>query len=752
MPSSVERGILDEVFGADNYVSQITFQKTGGAGSFAGGTNVLASVGDYILWYCKDIHRIKYRQQWAAGAKDDASGYRWLKSVDGAQRSLSVVERRKGEVLGQGRIYKPDNLTSQTTRVGQTTVFPVSLAGRSFRPSAGGWKTNREGMARLVRSDRIHTARNSIQYIRFTDDFPVQAINNIWTDTLTGNFTDDKVYVVQTAAKVVQRCMLMCTDPGDLVLDPTCGSGTTAYVAEQWGRRWITTDTSRVALTLARTRLMAARFPYYHLADQWPPISTAMGDKDIKETLKHGKPSVPEDRADIRKGFLYERVPHVTLKSIANNEEIDAIYERWQATLEPQREKINKAAKKRWEDWELPRLPADDLDETERVSAWKTLAKQNVADGSKAAEVLAEWWDGRRARQREIDESIANRADQELLYDRPYEDKKRVRVTGPFTVESLSPHRTISAEDKSRLSVQGEADDAGAVRNLRVLGPDDFGRMILENLQKAGVQNTYKGERLTFDTLEPYAGEWIQGAGEYTTKGEETKRVAVCIGPEHGTVGSLLVKEAAKEAVKGIGFDILLVAGFAFDASVNEESKQYGKLTVLPVRMNSDLAMGELLKKTGAGSLCPDLGETDILIRPGKPEEMGAGEGAPKDYRVVEVRGDDVYDPTTGEVRSGKAVDPETGEEVHDSRDDVACWFLDKSYNGESFFVRHAYFTVADDPYAKLKRALRAEVDEDAWSLIYSTVSRPFPKPETDKIAVKVINHYGDEVMQVYGV
>lgn len=749
------RVLLDEVFGADNCVSVITFQKTSGTGSFAGRTTKLSAVNDYLLWYAKDIERVKYRQTYRFKAIDSGgSAYRWLEFPDG--RRLRPPASAVNDIPRDARRFRGTDLTSQTVREAQTTVYPVPWEGRAWRPGKRGWATNQAGMQRLKAASRLIGLGNTLSFVRFYDDFPYFPYNNLWDDTTVAGFGDPKVYVVQTTRKVVERIMLMSTDPGDLVVDPTCGSGTTALVAEQWGRRWITTDTSRVALTLARTRLMAGRFPYYHLADQWPQITTAMGDADIKQTLKHEKPAMDEKRADIRRGFVYERVPHITLKSIANNEQIDKIYERWQTTLEPLREKINKAAQRKngqkWEEWELPRLPADDMDDNERATAWKSLAKQNIAEGSESAGLLAEWWDGRRARQREIDESIQNRADQELLYDRPYEDKKRVRVTGPFTVESLSPHRTISAEHKSRLSVQGEAADDGAVRTMKVFGPDDFGRMVLENMRKAGVQNTYKDERLKFDTLHPHAGEWIQGSGEYTDKSGTVKRVAICIGPEHGTVGSLLIKEAAKEAVKGIGFDMLLVAGFAFDATVTEEAKQYGNLTVLPVRMNNDLAMGELLKKTGAGNLFTVFGEPDVEVRSAKPEEMGTRTGKPADYIVVEVRGIDVYDPTTGEVRSGVAVDPETGKEIHDSRDDVACWFLDTDYNGESFFVRHAYFTGADDPYAKLKRAMRAEIDEEAWELVYSTKSRPFPKPTSGKIAVKVVNHYGDEVMQVYGV
>jgi adenine-specific DNA-methyltransferase len=324
----------------------------------------------------------------------------------------------------------------------------------------------------------------------------------------------------------------------------------------------------------------------------------------------------------------------------------------------------------------------------------------------------------------EIDAAIAKHAETETLFDQPYEDKKRVRVSGPFTVESLSPHRTISVEEKKQLAEVGKHG-----MKMRIIGPDDFATMIIDNLRKAGVQNTVKGERLKFDTLNPYAGEWIHAEGRYAEADGTERRAAICIGPEHGTVGAQLIKEAAKEAVKGVGFDILIVCGFAFDPSVSEEAKRYGKLTVLAARMNPDLAMGdELLKKTGAGNLFMVFGEPDVAIKKQKDGQI-----------VVEINGLDVYDPTTGEIRSS-------------STDDIACWFIDTDYNGESFFVRHAYFTGADEPYEKLKRALRAEIDEAAWSSLYSTTSRPFPRPDTGKIAVKVINHYGDEVMKVFEV
>jgi adenine-specific DNA-methyltransferase len=467
----------------------------------------------------------------------------------------------------------------------------------------------------------------------------------------------------------------MTTDPGDLVLDPTCGSGTTAYVAEQWGRRWITCDTSRVALALARTRLMAAKYPYYYLADDYPQITQKNTDEAIKNYLRQSVKSADHSSTDIRKGFIYERVQHVTLKSIAHNPDIQ--------------------------------------------------------EGMTRAE---------------IDVAIARHAESETLYDQPYENKKIVRVSGPFTVESLSPHRVLSTADE---------DMNGAVTQQEAQREQDFATMILDNLRKAGVQNTKKGERLKFNTLDPYAGRWLHAVGEYTDAEGKTKRVAISIGPEQGTVSPQQVKEAAKETVQGVGFDLLLVCGFAFDPHVSEEAKRYGTLMVLPTRINPDLAMGdELLKKTGAGNLFMVFGEPDVEIRSVQPQmtQMNAdikdlylrksvksADNLSSDQIVVEIKGVDVYDPTTGAIRSS-------------TPDEIACWFIDTDYNGESFFVRHAYFTGADEPYDKLKRALKAEIDEAAWASLYRTVSRPFLKPESGKIAVKVINHYGDEVLKVFEV
>jgi adenine-specific DNA-methyltransferase len=678
------RVLLDEVFGPENSVSTISFAKTTG---FSG--NYISSVTDSILWYAKAAGSLKFRPIWMEKAAGDEGASKY--------RPLHTIKALQGSAYDGERLATSDQLTSQGALL--TSEQEIEFAGKRWLPPAGlHWKTTVGGMRRLCRAGRVFVEGESLRYVRFLEDLPVFPATNIWLE-IGGvqSRTDPKIYVVQTATEAVKRCVLMTTDPGDLVLDPTCGSGTTAYVAEQWGRRWITIDTSRVAIALARTRLMAARFPFYLLADSTDGL--------IKEAEMSGHippAPLPRTESDVRRGFVYKRVPHISLKSIANNEEIDEIHARFQGRLEPLRAKINEHYSAKWEEWQVPReLPP-------------TPAKRG--DGGGAA-LLQEYWILRCDRQAEIDASIVRRADVELLNDKPYEDYKRIRVAGPFTVESLSPHRMLST-DIERPATEREAE--------RQTGPGQFETLILENLRTAGVQNTVKKERLKFERLEPYAGTWIQGVGEYTENGK-ARRVAVAIGPEHGTVGAELVKEAAKEAVQGVGFDLLIVAGFAFDPHVSEEAKRYGKLVVLPTRINPDLQMGdELLKKTGAGNLFMVFGEPDVRIDRRRDGKV-----------VVEIKGVDVYDPTTGEIRSN-------------TTDDIACWFIDSDYNDESFFVRHAYFTGAGEPYEQLKRALRAEVNEAAWSALYSTKSYPFDPPSTGKIAVKVINHYGDEVLKVY--
>jgi adenine-specific DNA-methyltransferase len=629
------RCLMDEIFGSENFISQISFEKTT---SFE--SNTLASTSDYLIWFSKNKEGIKYKQLFKdktlGGEK--ASNYDWIQLPNNSTRKLTPSEiESSDQILKTGMVFAIGDVRSSGWT--ESGSFDFNFHGHIYKPSSNThWKTTSDGMNKLAEANRLIVTGQTLMYKRFLDDFPVFELSNHWDD-VRPSFQQNKIYIVQTIEKVIARCMLMTTDPGDLVLDPTCGSGTTAYVAEQWGRRWITCDTSRVALALARTRLMSARFPYYLLADSYE------GAKKEMELTGQPQPAV-EKTSDIRHGFVYKRVPHITLKSIANNPDI----------------------------------------------------KEGLT-------------------RREIDEAIARHADTEILYDQPYEDNKRLRVTGPFTVESLSPHRMQDKSARPSAEAHAQKEDSA----------NQFSTIILENLKEAGVQIRFKDERIKFTYLDQYAGEWIQARGEYVDKEGKNRTVAVAIGPEYGTVSSTFIKEAAKEAVRGVGFDVLLICGFAFEADVAEETKRFGNLNILITRMNPDLAMSnELLKKTKTGNLFTVFGEPDIKITK-----------QPSGKVIVEINGVDVYDPTTGQVRSN-------------STDDIACWFIDTDYNQESFFVRHAYFTGNDQPYEKLKKALKAEIDESAWADLYSTTSRPFDLPKTGKIAVKVINHYGDEVLKMY--
>jgi adenine-specific DNA-methyltransferase len=468
-------------------------------------------------------------------------------------------------------------------------------------------------------------------------------------------------------------------------------------VAEQWGRRWITIDTSRVALALARSRIMGARYPYYLLADS--------REGQLKEAeLSQKPPSESPTHNTIRQGFVYERVPHITLKSIANNTEIDVIWEKYQESLESLQSKLNQALKQQWEEWEILR---------EAKKKWPEAAK----------EIHRQWWEQRIARQREIDASIAAKADSEYLYDKPYEDNKKVRVAGPFTVESISPHRVLGVDENDELIDPLHAAGKGAG------GEDEFVRMILENLKISGVQQAHKEDKLNFTSVTPWPGEMICAEGRYLEGNESVeteKRAAIFIGPEFGTVSRPDLVAAAREAGDA-EFDVLITCAFSYDAHSSEFSK-LGRIPVLKARMNADLHMADDLKNTGKGNLFVIFGEPDIDILTTENDKI-----------QVKINGVDVFHPNTGEVRSNGA-------------DGIACWFIDSDYNEESFFVRQAYFLGANDPYKALKTTLKAEINEEAWESLNSDLSRSFSKPKSGRIAVKVINHLGDEVMKVFRV
>jgi adenine-specific DNA-methyltransferase len=758
------RALMDEVFGGNNAISQIAFQKTTSSSS-----DELSAIFDYLLWYRKS-DAAKYRALFIEKSPGDAGAtqYAWGQRQDGLRRTLSDwVSRDTPEA--DLRIFAHDNILSQRPVQGED-VKSFSHNGMRYDARKGTFKTDLTGLRRLSISDRLMFIGNTLRYVRFLNDFNIYPYSNLWTDTTTSGFADPKLYVVWTNKTVIERCILMSTDPGDLVLDPTCGSGTTAYVAEQWGRRWITIDTSRVALALARARIMGARYPYYLLAD------SKEGQRKEGEITRTPPKETPT-RGDIRQGFVYERVPHITLKSIANNAEIDVIWEKWQETLEPLRGRLN-AALGRGASFETPapqapqdegnstlasRLPQDE--EAPNSTSWPPHAEEapdamigpphaeerpqgasrsaheadagnSLAKGEErpweeweipreaasdwpeeAVKFHSDWWAARIARQKEIDASIAAKAEFEYLYDKPYSDNSRIRVAGPFTVESLSPHRVMAVDEDDSLIDGLDLADPGA-------GWNDFAQMVLEHLKTSGVQQAHKEDRIAFTALTPWPGDLVCAEGRYL-EGDRERRAAIFLGPEFGTVARADLVEAAREAADA-RFDVVIACAFNFDAH-SAELERIGRIPILKARMNPDLHMAGELKNTGSGNLFVVFGEPDIAVEP-------AGE----DRIRVKIKGVDVFKPQTGEIESGG---PNT----------IALWFIDTDYNEESFFVRHAYFLgAATDPYKALKTTLRAEIDEEAWASLRSDTSRPFPKPKSGRIAVKVINHLGDEVMKVF--
>ncbi|GAB4355043.1 MAG: site-specific DNA-methyltransferase [Gammaproteobacteria bacterium] len=867
------RALMDEVFGDENFVNLITFQKTSSSTS-----GYLGGVADYLLWYGKRKELLKFHAPYYEKklGGDAFQAYNKVRFPDGSITPLSSVN-----VDGNtdADVIRIDNITSQSMGrdkgEGAASWFPVEIRGRSILPSQKvRWKTNEAGMQRLLLAGRLYPSKNSLGYIRRLNDFSAAAFHHIWTDTLISGSALEKNYVVETLPLVIQRCMLMTTDPGDLVVDPTCGSGTTAYVAEQWGRRWITIDTSRVALALARARIMGARYPYYLLAD------SPEGQRKEAE-ITRSAPSSRPTHGDIRHGFVYQRVPHITLKSIANNAEIDVIWERFEEQLKPLREELTQHLPDRWLAGYRKKQKYD-VEVPPEIQEWE-IPREFPSDWPEAARPLHEkFWELRIARQKEIDASIAAKADFEYLYDKPYEDKSKVRVAGPFTVESLSPHRVLAVDENDEL-VDQVTEGRGAY------GEEvGFVEMILDNLRTAGVQQAHKEDKIDFVSLVPWPGDLICAEGTIVASGQwivDSKkgarsahdqpstnhnslttneyRAAIFVGPEFGTVTRPDLVEAAREAADA-GFDVLISCAFSYDAQCGELRK-LGRLAILQARMNADLHMATDLKNTGKGNLFVIFGEPDITVvseewlvdskgsrvapyeifkvvsgvdslaeingldrerlqsdaaiscrreiwdyladaacgkldsgqrrrRTGKEYHGGVSSvawrcagltggtgdlcGAFAKARISErsdfqqlverLRRDQQDAPRAGEITIHQplatnhyaqlrihGVDvfhPQTGEVRSDGPEGIACWFIDTDYNEESFFVRHAYFLGAGDPYKALKTSLKAEIDEEAWASLNSDTSRPFPKPASGRIAVKVINHLGDEVMKVFRV
>ena len=723
------REVMDEIFGSGNFVSLITFSKTTGTTG-----ELLAGTADYVLFYAKRIDKVKYRQIFNVKelGGDGSSMYAMAELASGIRRRMTAAERETSDALPLNtKPFRLSDITSPRVRDGRTGYFEVQVKGHSFLPRKGEWKTHLAGINRLVKAQRLDAAGNSPAFVRYMEDFAAFPISNVW-GAIAG--AADKFYVVQTSPKVIERCMLMTTDPGDLVLDPTCGSGTTAYVAEKWGRRWITCDTSRVAVTLAKQRLMTASFDYF--------------------TLRY-----PHE--GLKGGFIYKTVPHVTLKSIANNPEIDAIYEWLHPGIDAALAGLNAGLA---QESVRPEL-VEGLEQTSTSSA-RTGVVFAVTEGVRKGQKLAlgpkgvallEWevpfdyppeWPAVRttpyaltgpvvdafkafhtARQRmqaEMDRSIAAQADNETLYDQPEKSKNKLRITGPFTVEAVPFPTMLSLEEHSAQSTRGlEANFA----DMSVARSDNTSRQHTwrDELLKAGIRGK-GGQMLKFAELEVLPGTTCLHASGHLDTGE---RVVISFGPEHGALEQRQVEHALSEA--GDLFPrpkMIVFCAFAFDPEAAKDIDALKGITALKAQMNTDL-LTEDLKKASSKSTTNQsfwlMGQPDVHLT-----------ALPDGLWQVEVNGFDYFDTTKGELVSG-------------GKAKIAAWSLDTDYDGRSLFPHQFFFPMAgkDEGWMKLKKDIRAELDEDLLKHFVGTVSLPFEAGANNTVAVKIVDDRGIESLKI---
>jgi len=691
------REILDETFGGENFCSVITFRKTSSANSPDAKVNVLGTVADYLVWYAKDRDRVKYRQPYIEKAVggEGAGQYTWHQPQYGMPKSITDADREKiaADESAAMRLLRPDNLAS----AGYSDVLSGEFSYQSspYDPPANShWKTTLEGLGRLDKADRVIPIGKRVYYKRFIGDFPVFPMNNIWLDTGSSGFADPRIYVVQTVTRAVERCMLMTTDPSDLVFDPTCGSGTAAFVAEKWGRRWITCDTSRVATTLAKQRLMTASFDYYEL--KYP-------------------------HEGLRGGFIYKTVPHVTLKSIANNPEIDEIWERMHPAIDRALAKLNAALKAQGapfkvgeggrkgmtldfakggalQEWEVPfDSPAD----------WKLGARQ-AFDAFHGA---------RQAMQRRMDDSIAAHADQETLYDQPALSKDKLRITGPFTVEAV-PFPTVLALDEAEQPPEADASIARSGESARQHGWRD-------ELLKTGIRGK-GGQMLRFAELETLPDtRHLHCTGHLRDTGE---RVVVSFGPEYAALEQRQVELAMREAGELFPRPKMIVfCAFTFDPEAAKDIDATKGIVALKAQMNTDLLTEDLKKNRSSNQSFWLMGQPDVDVRQNKDGKY-----------VVEVNGYDYFDTAKGELKSG-------------GKGHIAAWSLDTNYDERSLFPHQVFFPMAGakDGWNKLKKNIKAELNEAMLDKLHGTVSLPFEAGSNRKIAVKIVDDRGIESLKV---
>jgi len=734
------RLVLDEVFSPESFVSVVTVKKTGGMGQ-----ELIDNVSDFLLWYAKDHAKVKFRLLFLEKVLGEGAGERYsrVELPTGEIRPLRDEEINKPSLIPPGsRVFLGGPLTSQTPS--DSTTFEFQLEGRKLRPSKGGWKTNTIGMRRLNASERLLATREFVNYKIYIDDFPATSIGNLWSDTM-GTAEQDKKYVVQTTTKVIQRCLLMTTDPGDLVLDPTGGSGTTAYVSEEWGRRWISIDVSRVAMAIARQRLLTAKYDYYKLR----PTSADDAQRNPNGIwLTDPTGEIPGSCT-----FDYKTVPHITLKSIARNQALDPIFEKWEPVLTGKLKALNGALRKsvkanlrkelllklvdkekkegkkavtdadrrrwilpenEWKEWEVPFDTDPD---------WPQALQDALTEYRKA-------W---RGKMDEVNACIAARADQEELVDQPAIDRKRVRVSGPFTMEAVIP-----AEESIDDEPTEETPIGGAPEGLEVFAAGDsadspqtdaqnaeayLDRMI-RLLREDGVRFPENKVR-KFKTLEALSEGSILHARGSWGNGKD-REVGVLFGPQYGPLTAHMVEDGIRAAARR-GFDDLVFAAFSFDgaaqAAIQEDPDPHLRIHMAQIR--PDVTMGDLLKTTVSSQLFTVSGSPRT-----RPERLEDGQ------YIVHMEGVDIYDPVQNAVRSAGA-------------EKVAAWFLDSDYDGRCFCVCQAFFP-DKSAWEKLGKALGGTLNDEAFAKLSGTVSLPFPAGQHGRIAVKVIDPRGNEVLRVH--
>jgi len=682
------RSLLDEVFLPENFVSLISMKKTGGQSS-----NTLAGICDYLIWYSRDKQKVKYNPIYLRKKPGEvgATQYNWAELSNGDRRTLSAEEM---ETDHGGKVFQPYPLVSMGA---SSKDERFEWRGEIFVPSPGRHWSIATGLDRLDKAGRLLALGKTLRNVNYLDDYPVTPITNLWTDTQTSGFAGDRFYVVQTLPAAVERCLLMTTDPSDLVLDPTCGSGTTAFVAEKWGRRWITCDTSRVAITLAKQRLMTASFDYYAL--RYP-------------------------HEGLGGGFDYETVPHITLKSIANNPDIDTIHDEDHPKITAAQGALNSA---------LTATPPKPLKPTQGVRKGKPVdfAKgETLHEWEVPFDLPADWPDtanapfeafhkARQAMQRRMDQSIADHADQETLYDKPRIDKKRLRITGPFSVEAVPAPTVLSLDE----SVPPQEADETVARS----GETSRQSLWRDELLKTGVRGK-GGAMLRFAEFETLPGlKHIHASGSLADTGE---RIVVSFGPQHASLEQRQVELALTEAeTLRPSPKFILFCAFTFDpeAAKDIDEVNWPGVTLLKAQMNTDLLTEDLKKKRASNQSFWLMGQPDVDLRKRKD---GMWE--------VEVNGFDYFDPKAGDLVSG-------------GKNQIAMWSLDVDYDQRSLMPYQVFFPMADAKggWNRLRKTIRAELDEDLLEQFHGTVSLPFEAGDNKRIAVKIVDDRGIESLKI---